>query len=179
MAFKRITIRLSESEFQTIQARAAAANSSVAEVVRALAVSSGGGGSTEGLTDAIASTLTSIAERIEQIESGGQGAAVDLSPALKQIETLTNAQARTERAIGALIDVVEKLQNRYGYSDPAPQNFSSQPQPAQHQNQPQPTPATTMSFTAWKMANPIREGESPADFNARSRAEYTAAGGRL
>jgi len=179
MAFKRITVRLSESEFQTIQARAAAANSSVAEVVRALAVSGGGGGNTEGLADAIAGTLTSIAERIEAIESSGQGAAVDLSPALQKIEIIANAQARTERAIGALIDAVEKLQNRSGYSDPAPQNFSSQPQPVQQQNRPQAAPATNMSFTAWKMVNPIREGESPAEFNARSRAEYTAAGGRL
>lgn len=179
MAFKRITIRLNESEFQTIQARAAAANSSVAEVIRALAVSGGGGGHTEVLAEAIASTLTSIAERIEAIESSGQGAAVDLSPTLKQIELLANAQARTERAIGALIDAVEKLQNRSGYNDPVPQNFGSQPQQTQHQNRPQTTSAANMSFTAWKIANPIREGESPAEFNARSRAEYTAAGGRL
>lgn len=115
MAAKRITIRFSEIEFQTVQARAAAAKTTVSEVVRALAVSGGSGANTEGLAEAIAGTLTSIAERIELLETEGAGAAVDLSPALQKIEELAASQARTERAIGSLIDAVEKLQNSAGY----------------------------------------------------------------
>lgn len=179
MAAKRITIRFSESEFQTVQARAAAAKTTVSEVVRALAVSGGSGANSEGLAEAIASTLTSIAERIEAIESEGGNGATDLSPALQKIEALAAAQVRTERAIGALIDAVEKLQNNAGYrAQPSPQNM-----PASTQNREQPTAqnqsAANMTFTSWKIANPIQDGESPSEFNARARAEYTAAGGRL
>lgn len=171
MAAKRITIRFSESEFQTVQARAAAAKTTVSEVVRALAVSGGSGANSEGLAEAIASTLTSIAERIEAIESESGGAATDLSSALQKIEALAASQARTERAIGSLIDAVEKLQNSAGYRpQPSPQNVPTNSQTGS---------AASMSFTAWKLANPLRDGESPAEFNARARAEYVAAGGRL
>lgn len=179
MAAKRITIRFSESEFQTVQARAAAAKTTVSEVVRALAVSGGGEANTEGLAEAIAGTLTSIAERIELLETEGPGAAMDISPALQKIEALTAAQARIEQAIGALINAVEKLQNNAGYrSQSSPQNT---PASTQHREQQaaQIQSAANMTFTAWKMANPMRDGETPAEFNARSRAEFTAAGGRL
>lgn len=179
MAAKRITIRFSESEFQTVQARAAAAKTTVSEVVRALAVSGGSGANSEGLAEAIASTLTSIAERIEAIESESGSAATDLSSALQKIEALAASQARTERAIGSLIDAVEKLQNSAGYRpQPSPQNVPTNSQTGAQTSQ-QTGSAASMSFTAWKLANPLRDGESPAEFNARARAEYVAAGGRL
>lgn len=172
-----LTVRFEREEIREIDEAAKALGVSRAEVVRRAWRNKSGARNEEmsELLAAIAATVSELAER----QTEGPNVAVDISPALKQIELLANAQARTERAISSLIDAVEKLQNRSGYSDPAPQNFSSQPQQTQHQNRPQTTSAANMSFTAWKIANPIREGESPAEFNARSRAEYTAAGGRL
>lgn len=171
---KVISARVPLDVYHRLAALADAQGVQLSELARALLSNTTANGNTEGIADAIASAMSSITDRIEAIESTPteQVAQVDLS-------SVNRALASQERAINSLIDAVEKLQNRSGYSDPAPQNFSSQPQPAQQQNRPQAAPATNMSFTAWKMANPIREGESPAEFNARSRAEYTAAGGRL
>lgn len=172
-----LTVRFEREEIREIDEAAKALGVSRAEVVRRVWRNKSGARNEEmhELLAVIAATVSELSER----QTEGANVAVDLSPAMRQFEILANAQARTERAISSLIDAIEKLQNRSGYRDPAQQNFGSQPQPTQHQNRPQATPATSMSFTAWKMANPIREGESPTDFNARSRTEYLAAGGRL
>lgn len=167
---KPLTVRFEREELDEIDRAAKALNVSQAEVVRRVWRSKAGAKNEElhELLAAIAATVSELAEH----QNEGSGAAVDLSPVLQKIEALTAAQARTERAIGALIDAVDKLQTNAGYrSQSSPQN-REQPA-AQIQS------AANMTFTAWKMANPMRDGESPAEFNARSRAEFTAAGGRL
>ena len=174
---KPLTVRFEREELDEIDRAAKALNVSQAEVVRRVWRSKAGAKNEEmhELLAAIAATVSELADR----QPEGPGAAIDLSPALQKIEALTAAQARTEQAIGALINAVEKLQNNAGYrSQSSPQNT-----PASTQNREQPAAqiqsAANMTFTAWKMANPMRDGETPAEFNARSRAEFTAAGGRL
>lgn len=174
---KPLTVRFEREELDEIDRAAKALNVSQAEVVRRVWRNKSGARNEEvhELLAAVAATVSELADR----QPEGAGAAADLTPALQKIEALAASQARTERAIGSLIDAVEKLQNSAGYR---PQSLQ-QNMPASTQNREQPTAqnqsAANMTFTSWKIANPIRDGESPSEFNARARAEYVAAGGRL
>lgn len=174
---KPLTVRFEREELDEIDRAAKALSISQAEVIRRVWRNKSGAKNEEmhELLAAIAATVSELADR----QPEGAGVALDLSPALQKIEALAAAQAQTERAIGALIDAVDKLQTNAGYRpQSSPQNM-----PASTQNREQAAPqnqsAANMTFTAWKIDHPMADGETPAEFNARSRAEFTAAGGRL
>lgn len=174
---KPLTVRFERDELKEIDEASKALGVSQAEVIRRVWRNKSGAKTEEiyELLAAVAATVSELADR----QPEGTSAALDLSPALQKIEALAAAQARTERAIGALIDAVDKLQTTAGYRpQSSPQNMPSSTQ-SREQAGAQNQSAANMTFTAWKMTNPMRDGETPAEFNARSRAEFTAAGGRL
>lgn len=174
---KPLTVRFERDELKEIDEASKALGVSQAEVIRRVWRNKSGAKTEEihELLAAVAATVSELADR----QPEGKSAPLDLSPALQKIEALAAAQARTERAIGSLIDAVEKLQNSAGYRpQPSPQQAPTNSQTGAQTSQ-QTGSAANMTFTAWKMANPMRDGETPAEFNARSRAEFTAAGGRL
>jgi len=161
MSHKRITIRLNESEYQTIQARAAAVQTSVAEVVRALAVSGGeSGGAGEQITAAISEVFAGLAARLDSLEGtgGASPAALDVSHIEHQIEQLAAGQARTERALSSVLDALEKLQTAGGFQTPSAAQPARQAPP---------------SFFAWRDQNGKPEpGETPPQFTARMKQKY-------
>lgn len=160
MSHKRITIRLSEDEYKTIQSRAAAVHVSVSEIVRALAVSGGNPGSgSEQITEALSEVFAGLSSRLDAIET--TGGARDTSAIEQQIAQLTASQSRTERALSSLIDAVEKLQTAQGYRAPsAPQSAPAAASPAP-------------SFYSWRDSQGKPEpGESIPQFTARMKQKY-------
>lgn len=110
MTGKRITIRLSEADYNIVQTKARAVGATVTETARALLVSGGDGGSQAA---ALAEVFGAVIDRLEAIEQRPAEAstAPDLAPIAQRME-------RVERALGSLISAVERLYQPAGMTAP-------------------------------------------------------------
>jgi hypothetical protein len=110
MSDHRITIRLTEAEFNSLRDKARIAGISVAETARSFISVGGEGGANVGQ---LAEVLGAVIDRLEALESrpADTGQPVADGAVLARIEAL---EASTERTLSHLIRAVEKL-----YSAPA------------------------------------------------------------
>jgi len=176
MQQKRITIRLSEAEYRTVQARATAAGASIAETVRALAVSSGSAGQTEAFIEA----FTALAARLESLET-----APPTTTAGEQFGEIIGGLRQQEKALLALAAAVEKLQNAQGYgasggSANDPRSNEAWARPGAAKTPPQPTPSAPLKpvpgrpdWSAWLQSQPFAfDGETATARMLRVRKIY-------
>ncbi len=150
MSDRRITIRLSEADYQTLQAKATAAGTSLAETARTLALR-------DNQTDALADLIASCIERIEALEAPG-----DIGHLVTLIEDISTAQRRQESNLLALVTAVENLH----------QPVAREPQTAPPSETTSPALATLPIFTQWVIRQPLLPGETPPQRADRLRPEY-------
>ncbi|WP_341742885.1 hypothetical protein [Azonexus hydrophilus] len=175
MQQKRITIRLSEAEYKTVQTRAAAAGASIAETVRALAVGSGSSGQTEAFIEAFAA----LATRLESLETAPTATAGS-----EQFGEIIAGLHQQEKAILALAGAVEKLQNARGYGAAAGSVNDPRSDEAWARTgavkTPPPTPSAPLKpvpgrpdWSAWLQSQPFAfEGETATARMLRVRKIY-------
>lgn len=176
MQQKRITIRLSEAEYKTVQTRAAAAGASIAETVRALAVGGGTGGQNEAFIEA----FTALAARLESLET-----APPTTAGSEQFGEIIAGLRQQEKAILALATAIEKLQNAQGYgaaigSANDPRSDEAWARTGAVKTPAQPTPSAPLKpvpgrpdWSAWLQSQPFAfEGETATARMLRVRKIY-------